>query len=231
MIEKALEFVAPHICCGCKKDSKVLCDNCKNNIVFDRSVICLRCMAPCSAEGLCGECKPKLSYKGGWFVNKRVDELEALIDTYKFNRVKSVYSVLADLLDESMPQFGASMVVVPIPTVPGHIRQRGYDHTLLIARAFAKKRHLRLERLIERATNSTQLGKSATDRERQAKSAFAVYGKPDPKATYLLLDDIVTTGSTVKYAAKALIDAGASDVYVAAVARQPSTKGRLEGRI
>jgi predicted amidophosphoribosyltransferase len=40
-------------------------------------------------------------------------------------------------------------------------------------------------------------------------------------ACYLLVDDVVTTGATIKYAAKALKDAGAGDVWVAAIARQP----------
>lgn len=110
--------------------------------------------------------------------------------------------------------------MVPVPTIPRHIRQRGYDHTLLIARAFAKNRKLKLSKSIRRLTNDTQLSKSARERNLQARSAFEVSGEIDKDKTYLLIDDIVTTGSTVKYAAKALREAGAGDVWVAVIARQ-----------
>jgi len=61
---------------------------------------------------------------------------------------------------------------------------------------------------------------SAVERDRQAKAAFAVKGAITKHVPYVLVDDVVTTGATIKYAAQALLDAGASQVWVAVVARQ-----------
>jgi predicted amidophosphoribosyltransferase len=110
--------------------------------------------------------------------------------------------------------------VVPVPTISPHIRERGYDHTLLIARHVARRRKLRLTPLLARQTNTMQRGASKSVRQKQAAQAFMLNGLVDPTLTYLLLDDIVTTGATLDAAAKMLKAAGAKHVWVAAVAYQ-----------
>ena len=220
MIDELLTITAPHVCCGCGWQGYLLCNDCKNNITFDKISVCLLCLMPCKDDGLCAVCASKVAYKKAWFVGWRKDELERLIDAYKFERAKSAHETAVDLLDSMVPQLPSDVVVVPVPTISRHIRQRGYDHTLLIAKGFAKKRGLKLERLVRRITSTSQLGKSARERHLQASEAFAVRGQLDETATYLLIDDIVTTGSTIKYAAQALREAGAREVWVAVVARQ-----------
>ncbi|RYF28401.1 MAG: hypothetical protein EOO17_04860 [Chloroflexi bacterium] len=60
-----------------------------------------------------------------------------------------------------------------------------------------------------------------SQRRKQASRAFTCKSELSTDTTYLLLDDVVTTGATMEYAAKCLRDAGAGDVWVAAIARQP----------
>jgi len=66
-----------------------------------------------------------------------------------------------------------------------------------------------------------QRGAGRRTRTEQAKKAFQCATSLDPKAIYILVDDVITTGATVKYAAKTLLDAGASTVWVASISRQP----------
>ena len=144
-----------------------------------------------------------------------------LIDQYKFHQVREAHKVLAELLNESLPDFSSETVIVPVPTIAGHIRQRGYDHMLLIARRFARRRGLPVRTLLVRRSNAVQhFAKTAGQRRSQAKRFFEVHGKPDPKKHYLILDDIFTTGATVEAAAGALKKAGAVRVSVAVIARQ-----------
>lgn len=58
----------------------------------------------------------------------------------------------------------------------------------------------------------------------QAKGAFTCKASLDTDVPYLLIDDIVTTNSTLRYAAQALKGGGASQVWVAVVAHQPLDK-------
>jgi predicted amidophosphoribosyltransferase len=112
-------------------------------------------------------------------------------------------------------------IIVPVPTVAAHIRQRGYDHTLLIAKKLAKLQGLPLRRPLYRVTSSKQRGENRENHRVQASKAFAARGVLDPEAIYLLIDDVITTGATLRYAAKALADAGAREIWAGIIARQP----------
>ncbi|HTJ73654.1 MAG TPA: hypothetical protein VL481_03625 [Verrucomicrobiae bacterium] len=125
------------------------------------------------------------------------------------------------LLAERIGQLPKDVVIVPLPTVASHVRVRGYDHTLLIAKGVAKAQRLRLEKALYRRTSTTQRGEGRKTRQRQAKEAFGVKGTLNSAATYLLIDDVVTTGATLQCGAKALKDAGAGEVWVAALAYHP----------
>jgi len=147
--------------------------------------------------------------------------LERLINAYKFGNAKAAYRPLTQLLHERLPELPANTVVVPVPTVSVHIRQRGYDHMALIARRFAAQRHIPMSAILRRATSTKQRDASRSQRIAQAKVAFDCPAQLDSDKIYFLLDDVITTGATIRYAAQKLRDAGASDIWVAAVSRQP----------
>lgn len=219
MVDDLLSIVAPHHCCSCDKVGTVLCDNCKYNIICEQKPICLVCGRPTKQSWFCNECVT--TYERAWAVGERSGVLQRLIGNYKFERVKAAYIPLAELLLSALPDLPLETIIVPIPTVPSHVRERGYDHMLLIARHLAKIKHLSYKRLLERATNTKQRQANVKLRQSQAKKAFSVDGLIDPEVPYLIIDDVVTTGATIKYAAKALKKAGAKHIWVAVIARQP----------
>ena len=218
MFDKPLEFIAPHHCCGCDKIGTLLCDNCKFNIVSEQNFVCIACHKPTSGSWLCKTCKT--DYDRAWVVNERNGVLQRLIGLFKFERARSAYRYLGDLLLEVLPELPVETVIVPVPTTSSRIRERGYDHMLLIAKYIAKSRGIDVRQLLSRKTDSKQRQMSAVDRKRQAKNAFCVSGDIDPEKTYLIIDDVITTGSTIKYAAKCLKKAGAKNIWVAVIARQ-----------
>lgn len=128
------------------------------------------------------------------------------------------------MLSHVIPEFPSNVIVVPVPTIPSHIRQRGYDHTALIARRFAKVKSLPYQKLIERVSYTKQRGASRKQRFEQASQAFTVKKRLSEDSVYLLIDDVITTGATAQYAAEALLAAGASEVWVGVIARQPLDK-------
>lgn len=231
MIDTVLSFLAPHHCYKCNKIGTPLCDNCKYDIVSEPYGCCIICSRPSlELKSVCSVCL--VPYAHAWCVGERTDELKRLIGAYKFQNVKQAYKPLAELLHETLPDLPSSTIIVPVPTVASHIRQRGYDHTLLMARHLAKLRKLEIGTSLQRATNTKQRGAGRRMRKRQAKAAFLCNIVLDPAVPYLLIDDVVTTGATLEYATKTLQAAGAKTVWVATVSRQPlktrslSTKDR-----
>ena len=222
MFEQLLSLVAPHLCISCGNLGSLLCDNCKYNIVSDPFIGCLNCGRPSGVNGVCKSCK--VPYSRAWCVGERTKELHELIDHYKFERARSADKELAALLAAITPVFPDNTVVIPVPTIHQHVRVRGYDHTYCLARHLASIKGIQVRRILRRKYQEMQRGASKRQRIEQAKRAFEVREVLDPNTPYLIIDDVVTTGSTLKYASKCLVEAGAQTIWVASIARQPSTK-------
>lgn len=169
-----------------------------------------------------------MPYQKAWCVGERAETLQLLVDDFKFNNAKAAYKPLAGLLDATLPVLPETTKIIPIPTVPAHIRQRGYDHAWLIADHLAKLRGLKATvSILHRAANTTQRGNTRQDRQRQAADAFTCRTSLDASIPYLIIDDVTTTGATLRYAARALRSAGAASVWVAVVSHHYGSDFRV----
>ena len=220
MIEALLQNIAPHPCFGCGKIGTPLCHNCKNNITTEPFVGCVLCGA-ISPEGLCAEhdvpiCK-------AWVVSERRTVLKRVIDAYKFENVKVASSTLVKLLNDTLPLLPVDTVIVPIPTASSHVRQRGYDHLGVLARQLSGVREMPVVHLLQRSSAKTQHELNKLERQQEAEGAFHINKLPmiGISTPLLILDDIITTGSTVTSAAQVLANAGYKTIFVAALAYQP----------
>ena len=187
--------------------------------------------------GLCRRAQPPYvkaaaygSYESG---------LRELIHLLKYSQVRPAAGVLGRMLAEAIgdlqPCFtGSPVVVVPVPLHVRKLRQRGFNQSELIARSalkllsagFQLSSHV-LER--QRETQS-QIGLSRHQRRQNMRGAFVV-ARPDEIAErkVLLVDDVMTTGTTVSECARVLRRAGASKVYVATVARTLKAEAQNAG--
>ena len=170
-------------------------------------------------HGKCGSCRA--DYQLGWCVGERDEALKQTIDAYKFSRRKAAYTRLAQLLDEAVPVLPETTIVTAIPTIPKHVRQRGYDHVALVAQEFARLRKLRYDPMIRRNHMHAQRGANRAERYKQASEAFYVESAVSSEIPYLLIDDIVTTGATIMHASQVLKEAGAATIMAGVLARQP----------
>ena len=109
-------------------------------------MVCIVCHRPTGSNWLCNTCH--VPYERAWIVGERSGTLQRLVGLYKFERAKSGYKDLGDLILDILPELPLDTVIVPVPTVTGHIRERGYDHMLLIAKYVARSRGLTLRKLI-----------------------------------------------------------------------------------
>ena len=129
---------------------------------------------------------------------------------------------LAPLLAESCKTLPEFDVVVPVPLHPSRLRQRGFNQSLVLARGAAETMHAPVEQVVFRTRRTdAQARLSADERRRNVMGSMAVEpGSRIGGRSFLLIDDVVTTGSTLGACADALIEAGAQSVMAATLCRE-----------
>ena len=142
------------------------------------------------------------------------------IHMLKFGGVRRVAGPLGRLLVQGGGEVVAD-VVVSVPMEEGRLRERGLDHALLIAKWYARDVGLPLVRgvLYKKRGTPEQVGLSRTARMMNLRGAFGVRGEAVRGKAVVLVDDVITTGATVRECARVLKKAGAERIYVVALAR------------
>ncbi len=157
-------------------------------------------------------------------------ETQDLIRSLKYRNQRRVVADLADRLVTSIladPDAPIFDVVTWAPTSVVRQRQRGYDQSELLAKAVAGRLGLRCRRLLFRDRSAPQTGRNRQERLNGPMFRARPLRRP---CRVLVIDDVVTTGSTLRAAAHALDLAGASEVCLLAVAATPrnrSTNSRV----
>lgn len=210
-----LDLLAPHSCRGCGHLGEILCERCKNNIIKTHQNICPSCKQQLS-KNPCPNCDLPTSYS----IGTRTDLLDELIHDFKYQSIRPLGKIFADILDQILPELPQDSIIVPLPTSHKHIRERGIDHTRLIAKYLAKKRHVTSQQILLRAKDTVQVGSDRNTRLAQAKDAYAINPKLsiDKTSTYILLDDVWTTGASMKTAIKKLRLAGVDNIIIVLLA-------------
>jgi ComF family protein len=115
----------------------------------------------------------------------------------------------------------ASELIVGVPLHPERERRRGFNQADLLAQALARDFGLRVSRGLRRTRNTrSQTDLSARDRRRNVRNAFAAGGDPAlAGAAVTLVDDVTTTGATLRECAATLLAFGAREVRSITVAR------------
>ncbi|NET54253.1 MAG: ComF family protein [Merismopedia sp. SIO2A8] len=162
--------------------------------------------------------------------------LKRAITALKYENQPQLAQPLGYYLGEAWLQSAAAkslkkLIVMPIPVHPTKLRLRGYNQAQLIAQSFCqftgyKQQPLALERV--HATQA-QFSLSRAQREQNLADAFVIsknFSKYSPASPVLLIDDIYTTGATVRSAAKTLVRQGIQVYGVAAIALSPSQCGK-----
>ncbi len=152
--------------------------------------------------------------------------LRGLIHLLKYEGVRPVAVPLAEMLAEAITDLGldASPVLVPVPLHKARRHDRGFNQAELIARAaskyFEQKLAIAPEALVRRRETISQVGLSREERIENMRDAFRV---ADPRAVrgrnVILVDDVMTTGTTLSECARVLKAAGAERVWAVTVAR------------
>lgn len=110
--------------------------------------------------------------------------------------------------------------IVPVPLSPEGLRRRGFNQSLLLAKAVSDNKNIPLimDGLLKKTETRPQVGLPAKERARNLKGAF-VAAKQFTGKRIMLVDDVITTGATANECSRQPLEAGASEVVVLTLAR------------
>lgn len=218
-----LDFVFPKYCVNCRKIGDYICANCFSFISFDVAMICLVCNRA-SIDGLTHPgCKTKYAIDGAFCAVAYKGIVKKLIYNFKYKPyLADLKNCLVELFYESVIQqeifqkaYESLPILVAIPLHASRLRKRGYNHAKLLTEGLSKMLNLKLIDILQRKKNTkSQFGLKLKDRKKNLKDAFILNTKYLILNTNIfLVDDILTTGSTLLEAARILKKQGAKRVW------------------
>lgn len=142
-----------------------------------------------------------------------------LVRALKYGRVTTTVTPIADRMASVAAPAQAVDVVTWVPCSPTRRRERGFDPAELLARALARRLRLQARRLLRRLDDEPQTARS---REGRLAGPRLVARPGRVRGPVLVVDDVCTTGSTLRVAAAALRAGGVSTVLAAVATMAPA---------
>lgn len=241
LVAELVALVVPPRCAACRAPGRratdVLCGRCRRALPWLDGPCCERCALPLPHRRPCPA--RDAPFDAAWSAVAYEGVARDAMHALKFSAARPLAGVMAAQIAANAPpellraapaaavedgkrapladrrRRDGAVAIVPVPAHPLRRRARGFDPAELLARALARRTGLRLASAALRrgATPSRQLGASRETRRDEARLRYEPRGPAPPGV--VLVDDVHTTGATLRACASALKDAGA--VHVAAV--------------
>lgn len=200
-----IDLIFPKFCVLCQKFNTYLCQQCFESINFYPFPLKLE-VEKCYLENVF----VMAQYEG---VTKK------LITTLKYQSIKDIGITLARMIyyTTKIPQVD---VITSVPLHPKRLRERGFNQATQIAAELSKLTKTPFRQLLIRTKHSQPQAKIADKSQRleHLKNTFSLNEKISKQKLILIIDDVVTTGTTLNECAKILNRDGHSKIYGLAVA-------------
>ena len=220
-----IDLVFPISCLVCGTENTFLCDSCTAKLPRLEKQRCLVCQVAAPFGKTHPDCVTKNSVDGAvsaLFYKDR--NVQNIIQTFKYNFVSDLNTPLSALIIEAMEAQGLSdyfqeFIAVPVPLHPRRFNWRGFNQSELLAQSLAEKLNIHLDRQMIARNKYTQPQTRLTQHERRQNiaKAFTLTGNPINKKI-LLVDDLVTSGSTANEIAKLLKRENAAEIWIISAA-------------
>lgn len=221
-IRPILARIFAHHCllCGAPSGARRLCAGCDANLPRHAMPQCPVCATPTPQGEICGRClrrPPAFDHSVAAF--SYAFPVDRLIPALKYGGRLAIVPVLADALAHAAHGRGVDRIV-PMPLHPARLRSRGFNPAREIAHAVARQLARPLDTATCRRVRDTppQVALAWADRRRNVRGAFACHGALAGQRI-AIVDDVMTTGTSLDELATTLKRAGAQSVECWVVAR------------
>lgn len=220
---KLVDMLFPPVCLHCHKriaDQKMwLCGACHEKLSFIPEQHCPKCGYPTEQEECFNCAENHYSFKQAVSVFLFQDSARTLVHELKYTGLTDIADWFANQMYKNLLADKDLQDIDYVTAVPLHRvrrRERGFNQSDLIAKALASRMNSKFtDQALRRKTyTKSQTILNSTSRRQNLKGAFSV-GRLNPSGlSFLLIDDVFTTGTTVNEATKVLLKAGAKQVFV-----------------
>lgn len=229
---EAGDVVFPPVCVHCRSlvgdggEFRHLCEKCAAQIDYVSGACCTTCGHPfygiVEGERLCPHCEGLApAFKEGRTAVLLKGPARALVHELKYHRGLHVTEDIETIFRRSpnVLELARNARIVPVPLHPRKLRERTYNQSDLLAECLLRAAggEVRIERLLQRRVDTvSQTHHDRRTRQLNLKNAFAVASGAaiNPGHSYLLVDDVFTTGSTLNSCALVLRRAGGVNLNV-----------------
>lgn len=203
------------LCADCESDLPVLKNHCKR---------CARLLPV--GQDVCGSCLEKSSLILKTIVLFSYEPpIDRLITNLKFNNNLIGAKILGELLARHLvwqyKNKAKPEIIIPVPLHPCRLRERGYNQALELVKPAAKILDIPVDKYRVRRVKNTKAQTILSAKERQSNIKRAFWVSPEFQYQYVaVVDDVITTGSTVTELSKTLADGGVKQVDIWCLAKR-----------
>jgi predicted amidophosphoribosyltransferase len=220
VLHELLAVIAPPVCaacgCGLPRADGLVCGGCLRELPWIGDRGCPRCALPSHGGRACpGWDAP---FDSAWSPLAYEGVARDLVAALKFRGALPLAGLMAGQMAANAPGWAPGAAVVPVPPSRRRLRERGFDPAALLARGFAARTGHALDPCLRR-TDRTGRQVGAGRAERSCEGRLQVRATSPPARVVLLLDDVHTTGATLRACARALRDEGAEEIHAITYAR------------
>ena len=223
MFRDFLSLIYPHLCCACSrplyKYERLICTYCtyhlpKTNFHFEKDNPVIR-----QFWG-----KTNAFSATAYYYFSKGGNVQQLLHSLKYNGKKEVGLEIGNMFGRELkesPLFNTVNCVIPVPLHPSKKKKRGYNQSDFIADGIAESMNIPSEKeiLIRAQATSSQTRKTAFERWLNVESIFKIKNENKISGKHILLvDDVITTGSTFESCTAMLLSVPGTKVSIAAVA-------------
>lgn len=207
------------------------CIFCRKEVAGNGKIsICIDCLMTLTSEGGYTrilddgrECKYALRYSA--------KGVNGAIIRFKFNNRPQYADIFGELIYDAVKEYEEADIISYVPVSFLRKLKRGYDQSKLLAEYVAKRMNKDSKpTLIKIRHNRKQSTLDETEKQKNVKGAYKAIDANVKGKRIILIDDVVTTGSTIMECGKTLIGAGAKKIIYAAAASAGNSKSNVNNR-
>src|SRR5215471_3664303 len=218
------------ICSASVEPGEYLCEECGSKVSRIAPPFCSKCSEPfdgaITTQFACANCAHrKIYFETAVSAYRARGIVRHVILNFKYGRQIHLRHLVARWLraafDDPRLRDRHFDAIVPVPLHPARERERGFNQAALLAEWLSERLSLPLRPALERVHyTTTQTAFDRAERMQNLRGAFRLRKKADVRSLrVLLIDDVLTTGSTLSECARVLKEAGAQSVHAATAAR------------